>query len=103
MSGRCHDCAFTKGTEANAADHTTAQAFLCVLAHEPFYCHVNLPPGGPPLLCAGYVEASRLFAPAKPNRMVGMVADMLAECIRLAAGEDTHEPPPAATTTAGGG
>jgi hypothetical protein len=50
---RCHDCAFTAGTDASKSDITRMQARLCAESNEPFYCHVN-----EPSLCAGYIEAA---------------------------------------------
>ncbi len=57
---RCEECAFTKGTEANAALWTRITIELCLVAREPFHCHSKgiLEP-----LCAGYVQALALRPP----------------------------------------
>src|SRR5260370_41632321 len=52
--GRCEDCAFTKGTEANSTPWTRVTVELCLIANEPFCCHAK---GKPQPLCAGFVEA----------------------------------------------
>lgn len=57
---RCHDCAFTRGTEANRTDHTTMLAALCVLGHQAFNCHIQ------PGICVGYIEALKT-APERPD------------------------------------
>ncbi len=54
MPQRCHDCAFTQGTEANRSERTRLTAELCLTAGVAFYCHSK---GKPEPLCAGYVEA----------------------------------------------
>ncbi len=57
---RCEECAFTKGTEANAALWTRITIELCLVAREPFHCHAK---GTPEPLCAGYVQALALRPP----------------------------------------
>jgi hypothetical protein len=50
---RCGDCAFTKGTEANSYHWTALKSVICVIAREPFFCHV----GTERKLCLGWAEA----------------------------------------------
>lgn len=38
---RCHDCAFTIGTEASKGPHTAVVARLCAMTGERFDCHVR--------------------------------------------------------------
>lgn len=95
MTARCHDCAFTRGTEANRTDHTLMAATLCVLAHEPFMCHVE------DRVCAGYVEASKVFAPERPNEYARQMGDLFSECVRLTVAEQEKRMEPAVPLAVG--
>jgi hypothetical protein len=63
---RCHDCAFTKGTEANTSGVTSIKATLCAEVPEPFYCHFNADGNeladGKEVLCQGWVESCNILA-----------------------------------------
>ena len=59
---RCSGCAFTKGTDANQNTWTKAKVALCLLADEPFYCHMK----EPKQVCAGFLEAYH-SQPAQPE------------------------------------
>ncbi len=63
MPRRCHECAFSAGTEANRARWTQVTIELCLIARIPFYCHAQ---GEPAPACAGFVEA-RKTAPEHPD------------------------------------
>ena len=86
---RCHDCAFTHGTEASNSPHTVVVANMCAITGEVFKCHVNEDEP-----CQGWAEAraARIASPMKPRSAVVESADMLCqvvgECIRLAKADE---------------
>ncbi len=88
MAERCHDCAFTHGTEASNSPHSVVVANMCAITGEVFHCHINETP------CAGWAEARamRIASPIKPIPLslvsAGMLVDLVSECIRLAKSED---------------
>lgn len=57
IAERCHDCAFRPGTVPNQSSNTQMKAKLCVMARDPFYCHIAPPKDGVKPLCRGYVDA----------------------------------------------
>ncbi len=89
MTTRCHDCAFTHGTEASNSPQTLVVANMCALTGEIFECHVNKGSS-----CFGWCEArvARMASPHNPSvgaiATAAMLGELTSECVRLAVAED---------------
>ena len=83
--GPCSTCAFRMGTEANQSIHTMQLARMCVEGGRPFYCHEH------PGLCRGFVAALNLAGvpqtddERKWREVNAFAADVLSQCIAMAA------------------
>lgn len=84
---RCHDCAFTHGTEASNSPHTLVVANMCAITGDVFECHINKDEP-----CAGWAEARaarRDSIPSEASRLIAdMACELVSECVRLAKVED---------------
>jgi hypothetical protein len=75
LPGRCHDCAFRRGSKPNGCPSTLMDALKCVLEGETFYCHIN---EGKP--CAGWVALSTAPAPEQDKGDAMQAAELCLRC-----------------------
>ncbi len=94
MTSRCHDCAFTHGTEASNSPQTLVVANMCALTGEVFECHINKDEP-----CQGWAEAraARIASAHNPSvsaiATAAMLGELTSECVRLAVAEDDKAVP----------